>query len=105
MTSNVNNTRPLIVSPAEKLRTILNNGTCNIIPCCSDGLTAKLVEQAGFSSTFMSGFSVSATRGFPDCQLVSFEEMTGTVRLSYLVGVNISTAVITIHELNKCTNE
>ena len=66
---------PKIVTPAEKLRNILNNGTCNIIPCCSDGLTAKLVEQAGFKSTFMSGFSVSATRGFPDCQLVSFEEM------------------------------
>ena len=75
MASNVNSTRPPIISPAEKLRTILNNGKCNIIPCCSDGLTAKLVEQAGFSSTFMSGFSVSATRGFPDCQLVSFEEM------------------------------
>ena len=78
MASNVNSTRPSIISPAEKLRTILNNGKCNIIPCCSDGLTAKLVEQAGFSSTFMSGFSVSATRGFPDCQLVSFEEMTFT---------------------------
>ena len=60
---------------------ILNNGTCNIIPCCSDGLTAKLVEQAGFSSTFMSGFSVSATRGFPDCQLVSFEEMRQSVEI------------------------
>ena len=66
---------PKLVSPAERLRNLLDTGKCMIVPCCSDGLTARLVEQAGFECTFMSGFSVSATRGFPDCQLVSFEEM------------------------------
>ncbi|CAK0856525.1 unnamed protein product [Prorocentrum cordatum] len=45
------------------------------MPCVYDGLTARLVERAGFELTFMTGFGVSAARGYPDCQLVSFQEM------------------------------
>jgi len=40
-----------------------------------DGLTARLVERYGFELTFMTGFGVSAVHGYPDCQLVSFQEM------------------------------
>ena len=75
LTSSTGLVKPKFVSPAERLRNLLDTGKCLVVPCCSDGLTARLVEQAGFECTFMSGFSVSATRGFPDCQLVSFEEM------------------------------
>ena len=32
------------------------------MPCCFDALSAKLVEQAGFQVTFMSGFAVSASK-------------------------------------------
>eukprot|EP00808_Paulinella_micropora_P030755 g43049.t1 len=64
-----------IVTPAAKLRDLLSAGKCLVVPCCWDGLTARLVRDAGFQITFMSGFSVSASRGFPDCQLVSLEEM------------------------------
>ncbi|KAJ0412471.1 hypothetical protein ATCC90586_005491 [Pythium insidiosum] len=46
-----------------------------VMPCCYDGLTAKLIERAGFELTFMSGFGVSAVHGFPDTQLLSFGEM------------------------------
>ncbi|DBA05209.1 TPA: hypothetical protein N0F65_005059 [Lagenidium giganteum] len=46
-----------------------------LMPCCYDGLTARLVERAGFELTFMSGFGVSAAHGFPDTQLLSFTEM------------------------------
>jgi len=45
------------------------------MPCCYDGVTAKLVERLGFELTFMTGFGVSAARGYPDCQVVSFQEM------------------------------
>ena len=39
-------------------------------------MSAKLVERAGFSATFMSGFAVSATRiGMPDTGLISYAEM------------------------------
>uniref|UniRef100_A0A7S4NZF5 Carboxyvinyl-carboxyphosphonate phosphorylmutase n=1 Tax=Paramoeba aestuarina TaxID=180227 RepID=A0A7S4NZF5_9EUKA len=64
-----------ILLPATRLRSLLNDGTCRPVPCCWDGLTAKLIASAGFEIAFMSGFCVSAARGFPDCQLVSYEEM------------------------------
>jgi 2-methylisocitrate lyase-like PEP mutase family enzyme len=64
-----------VLTPADRLRALFASNKCLIVPCCWDGLTARLVKQAGFECTFMSGFSVSASRGFPDCQLVSYEEM------------------------------
>lgn len=30
-----------------------------LLPCCYDGLTARLVTRAGFEATFMTGFGVS----------------------------------------------
>jgi 2-methylisocitrate lyase-like PEP mutase family enzyme len=46
------------------------------MPCCFDGLSARLIERAGFPLTFMSGFAVSAARlGLPDTGLVSYGEM------------------------------
>lgn len=32
-----------------------------LLPCCYDGLTARLVARAGFEATFMTGFGVSGT--------------------------------------------
>jgi 2-methylisocitrate lyase-like PEP mutase family enzyme len=46
------------------------------MPCCFDGLSARLIERAGFPLTFMSGFAVSAARlGLPDTGLASYGEM------------------------------
>lgn len=49
-----------------------------LLPCCYDGLTARLVARAGFEATFMTGFGVSAVHGFPDTQLISYQEMQST---------------------------
>eukprot|EP00429_Kryptoperidinium_foliaceum_P010202 CAMPEP_0176003614 /NCGR_PEP_ID=MMETSP0120_2-20121206/1266_1 /TAXON_ID=160619 /ORGANISM="Kryptoperidinium foliaceum, Strain CCMP 1326" /LENGTH=333 /DNA_ID=CAMNT_0017336265 /DNA_START=174 /DNA_END=1175 /DNA_ORIENTATION=- len=46
-----------------------------LLPCCYDGLTARLVARSGFEATFMTGFGVSAVNGYPDTQLVSYGEM------------------------------
>jgi len=47
-----------------------------LMPCCFDALSAKLIAQAGFDVTFMSGFGVSAARlGAPDTGLISYAEM------------------------------
>ncbi|VEU33436.1 unnamed protein product [Pseudo-nitzschia multistriata] len=46
-----------------------------LLPCCYDGLTARLIARAGFDATFMTGFGVSAVNGYPDTQLVSYGEM------------------------------
>ena len=46
------------------------------MPCCFDALSARLIEQAGFPLTFMSGFAVSATRlALPDTGLITVSEM------------------------------
>ncbi|MFT5700149.1 MAG: 2-methylisocitrate lyase-like PEP mutase family enzyme [Desulforhopalus sp.] len=61
---------------AQQLRELLTKDQCHIMPCCYDGLTAKMIQQAGFALTFMSGFSVSAARlGLPDTGLISYGEM------------------------------
>lgn len=49
-------------------------------PCCHDGLTARLIERAGFPLAFMSGFAVAAARGFPDAGLVSYAEVADSLR-------------------------
>lgn len=60
----------------QHLRALLARDTCHVMPCCWDGLSAKMIEQAGFDFTFMSGFAVSAARlGAPDTGLISFGEM------------------------------
>ena len=65
-----------MTSHAAKLRDLLSEDTCHIMPCCWDGLSAKMIADAGFGFTFMSGFAVSASRiGLPDTGLISFGEM------------------------------
>ncbi len=63
-------------SPATRLRELLGEDTCHVMPCCWDALSAKMIGDAGFGFTFMSGFAVSASRiGAPDTGLISFGEM------------------------------
>lgn len=63
-------------SQAQRLREILSEDTCHVMPCCWDGLSAKMIGDAGFRFSFMSGFAVSASRiGAPDTGLISFGEM------------------------------
>jgi len=65
-----------MVSQAAKLRMLLSQDTCHAMPCCWDGLSVKMIADAGFPFTFMSGFAVSASRiGAPDTGLISFGEM------------------------------
>lgn len=60
----------------EQLRQLLVGEDLLFMPCCFDALSARLIEQAGFPLTFMSGFAVSATRlASPDTGLISYAEM------------------------------
>ncbi|WP_417831972.1 isocitrate lyase/PEP mutase family protein [Terasakiella sp.] len=64
------------MSKASKLRALLAGDDFLMMPCCFDGLSAALIERAGYPLTFMSGFSVSAARlGMPDTGLISYGEM------------------------------
>jgi 2-methylisocitrate lyase-like PEP mutase family enzyme len=63
-------------TPAARLRVLLAKPELHVMPCCFDALSARLIEQAGFPLSFMSGFAVSAARlGAPDTGLISYGEM------------------------------
>ena len=69
------------VTPAQRLRELLAQPNVEIMPGCYDALSAKLVADAGYKVTFMSGFAVSAARlGLPDTGLISFTEMLDSLR-------------------------
>jgi 2-methylisocitrate lyase-like PEP mutase family enzyme len=69
------------MSPAQRLRELLVRPNIEIMPGCYDALSAKLVADAGYQVTFMSGFAVSAARlGLPDTGLISFTEMLDSLR-------------------------
>jgi len=63
------------------LRNLITSGEFMPMPCCFDALSAKLIEQAGFQLTFMSGFAASASRlGAPDLGLMSYGEVVDQAR-------------------------
>ncbi len=66
---------------ARQLRELLTKKICYRVPCTWDGLSAKMIGDAGFPLTFMSGFAVAAARlGAPDLGLISYGEMVDQVR-------------------------
>jgi len=69
------------MTQANKLRSLLAEDTCHIMPCCFDALSAKLIAQEGYALTFMSGFAASASRiGEPDLGLMSYGEVVDQAR-------------------------
>jgi len=64
------------MTPAERLRMLLERPGILVMPGCHDAMSARLVEEAGFELGFMSGFAVSAARlGMPDTGLISYAEL------------------------------
>ena len=65
-----------MTTPANKLRQLLDQPGLITMPGCFDAMSAALIEEAGFSLGFMSGFAVSGARlGEPDTGLISYGEM------------------------------
>lgn len=65
----------------QRLRDLLAQDKCHIMPCCFDALSAKLIAQEGYELTFMSGFAASASRiGAPDLGLMSYGEVLDQAR-------------------------
>lgn len=66
---------------ANQLRKLLERPKINIMPCCFDALSARLIQQQGFELAFMSGFAASASRiGAPDLGLMSYGEVLDQAR-------------------------
>jgi 2-methylisocitrate lyase-like PEP mutase family enzyme len=58
-----------------RLRELLNHPDMIVAPGAYDGITARLVEQAGFAAAYMTGAGTSMAHGFPDFGLLGMSEM------------------------------
>jgi 2-methylisocitrate lyase-like PEP mutase family enzyme len=68
-----------------KLRTLLNAGTTVVAPGVYDGMSARLVAQAGFRAAYASGGAIARGSGIPDLGLLSLAEIVA--RLEQIVDV------------------
>ena len=64
-----------------RLRALIADGPVVVAPGAHNGLTAKLVERAGFSAVYLTGAGVANTLlGVPDVGLITLTEMTWVAR-------------------------
>ena len=69
------------------LRNMLNSGNIVVAPGVYDGISARLVEKAGFKAAYASGGAIARSTGIPDLGLLSLAEITG--RLEQIVEVTM----------------
>jgi 2-methylisocitrate lyase-like PEP mutase family enzyme len=60
-----------------RLRQLIADPEILVAPGAYDGITARLIEQAGFSALYMTGAGTSASFGLPDYGLLTMTEMVG----------------------------
>jgi 2-methylisocitrate lyase-like PEP mutase family enzyme len=60
---------------APKLRTLLATQPIVVAPGVWDGLSARLVQQAGFQAAYCTGGGIARGRGWPDLGLVTLTEL------------------------------
>ena len=59
----------------QKLKELLQRNKLLVAPGCFDGLSARLVEEAGFEAAYLSGGAVARSMGIPDIGLVTLSEV------------------------------
>ncbi|MGA7815933.1 isocitrate lyase/PEP mutase family protein, partial [Caballeronia sp.] len=69
------------MNASARLRQHVNGPRMLVVPGAYDSLTARLVEQAGFSAVYMTGAGTSAARGYPDFGLLTMTEMVDNAGL------------------------
>ena len=62
------------MSPRQMLRQLLRRDKLLAAPGCFDGLSARLVQEAGFETAYLSGGAVARSMGIPDIGLVTMSE-------------------------------
>jgi 2-methylisocitrate lyase-like PEP mutase family enzyme len=67
-----------IPSPPARLRALLQQDRMVVAPGAYDCISARTIEQAGFSAVYMTGAGTAATLGYPDYGLVTMSEMADT---------------------------
>jgi len=73
------------VRATTKLRNILKSGRIAVAPGAFDGLSARLVAQAGFPAVYASGGAVARSAGLPDLGLIPVDAIVE--RLASMVDV------------------
>ena len=63
-----------------QLQQYIRNQSTITAPGVSDGLSAKLVEQAGFKAVYASGGAIARSTGVPDIGLLSLTEVLARLR-------------------------
>jgi 2-methylisocitrate lyase-like PEP mutase family enzyme len=63
------------MSQASELRELLRRDAMVTAPGAYDCITARMIEQAGFSAVYMTGAGTAAALGYPDYGLVTMSEM------------------------------
>ena len=77
-------------SNATRLRALLAGPDMVIAPGAYDGITARLIDQAGFPAVYMTGAGTAATYGYPDYGLLTMSEMVDNAgRIVRAVGVPV----------------
>lgn len=73
------------MSASKLLRNLLTAAEPILAPGAYNGLSARLVEQAGFKAVYASGGAIARSCGYPDIGLLSFSEITD--RLAQIIDV------------------
>jgi 2-methylisocitrate lyase-like PEP mutase family enzyme len=68
------------MTQAARLRELLRRDGMVVAPGAYDGITAKLIAQAGFEAVYMTGAGTAAALGYPDFGLVTMSEMVANAR-------------------------
>lgn len=68
-------------SATRRLRALLAGPDLVQAPGAYDGITARLIEQAGFPAAYMTGAGTSAAQGYPDYGLLTLTEMAANAGL------------------------
>ena len=75
---------------AAAMKTLLDQPGLQIMPGCGDGMGARLIEEAGFRTGFVSGSSIAAMRlAMPDMDLLSAAEMADAVESCIAAAPNV----------------
>src|SRR6202522_3505285 len=78
------------MSKASELRELLRQDGMLTAPGAYDCITARMIEQAGFSAVYMTGAGTAAALGYPDYGLVTMSEMVENAgRIAATVGVPV----------------
>lgn len=62
------------MNPRQIFKKLLQRDKLLVAPGCFDGLSARLVEEAGFEAAYLSGGAVARSMGIPDIGLVTMSE-------------------------------